>query len=55
MIITVTNANVVGISILAILVVFVIVIIIIILPEVLTMVSVNYQGPRAQFTNFEHL
>ena len=55
MIIIVTNANVVGINILAILVVFVIVIIIIILPEVLTMVSLNYQGPRAQFTNFEHL
>ena len=55
MIIIVNNASVVGINVLAILVVFVIVITIIILPEVLTMVSLNYQGPRAQLTSIEHL
>ena len=55
--IIVTNANMVGINILAILVIIVVVIIIIIiiLPKVLTMVSLNYQAPRAQLILFEHL
>lgn len=55
MIIIVKNASVVGINVLAILAAFVIVITIVILPEVLTMVSLNYQGPRAQLTSIEHL
>lgn len=52
--ITVTNTNVAGMNILAILVI-IIIIIVIILPEVLTMVSLNYQAPRAPLILFEHL